>query len=171
MRIQELEDKVDNLEQFTRRNSVRINGIAELDGEDCHKIVSDLVTDSLDLPLNPWEIIGCHRVGPAPKKGQSSSVYPCSIIAKFISHHKKNEVIRDRRKLKSARPDTYINEDLTKTRANLHRLARQLKKKKVIDQCWTFDGKLFLKDFNNHVDILDNAIKLIALYPDVLQYA
>ena len=67
MRILQLEEKLDYLEQYGRRNSLRISGIEEdVEGEDLPaKVKNGLTVLGLE---NSVQIDRLHRVGPRPRR-------------------------------------------------------------------------------------------------------
>ena len=131
-----LEDKVDALEQYGRRNAIRIRGVPAPENfpnnEDTDSIVMQLAKDKLGVSLLHTEIVRSHRVG--QKK---------DIIVKLVTHNKKVEIMKARKKLKDS--DLSINEDLSQVRGKLAFLARGLKRKKKIQDTWTRDGVIFIK--------------------------
>ena len=56
----------------------------------------------------------------------------------------------------------YINEDLTKFRANLARDARALRNSGVINDTWTQYGKIIVKDKQNRISVIHDKSKLQA---------
>ena len=71
---------------------------------------------------------------------------------KFANYHTRNEVYRARRKLRDANVDNdnaaqsiYINENLTKKRAELFWTVKKAKHT-FIDRIWTQDGKIIVKN-------------------------
>ena len=62
----------------------------------------------------------------------------------------------------------FINDDLTAQQASLLYQARQLKKKREINDCWSVDGQILIKDTANKVipihkeaDLKKNASRLV----------
>ncbi|ELU01331.1 hypothetical protein CAPTEDRAFT_187669 [Capitella teleta] len=142
-RLEELEERNDTLEQYTRRNSVRINGISESAAEDCENKVLSTFNEKMSLsPLMTMVSIDrMHRIGkPVPGKHRS-------IIVKFATYHQCKRVLSKRSSLRGS--DIFINEDLTKHRNNLLYIARQFKKKGGITDCWSYDGRILIKDNKN----------------------
>ena len=63
-RIDQVEQSLDNLEQYSRLSSVRVSGIKEkTDGEQLETILTDLFTD-MDVPLRLNNVNRAHRIGP-----------------------------------------------------------------------------------------------------------
>ena len=70
--IEVLKDDQDRLEQYSRRNSLRISGLPEQDGENVLKKVVDLCNNKLKLPVKISDFDRVHRVGKsgAPDTGE-----------------------------------------------------------------------------------------------------
>ena len=164
-KIESLERKIDNLEQYSRRNLIRINGLKESDDGDDTTAVKTLIKDQLKVHLEPWEMQACHRIGRVKPKADEK---PRQLIVRFSSYHTKPQVIRARRALKGQR--IFINEDLTKARAEVAKSARVLKEKKQIKETWTFNGKIFLQDHSDHVISVETLNELYIQYPCLLDY-
>ena len=144
LKIQELEDRLEGLEMYGRRNGVRIHGIPEKIGESTDEIVLNLAKKvGADIP--EFALGRSHRVGPKA----SGKTRP--IIAKFIGHNFKVGLLKNKKNLKTLKncEEVYINEDLTSTRAKWAQRARDLRKKDKIQSTWTRDGVIFIK----HKDI------------------
>ena len=149
-RIDILESKSDDQEQYSRRNSLRMTGIPEENNEILQPKVLDILNSklSLDAPIEPAHIDRMHRVG----KPKESS--PRAILIKFTGYGPRSAVYKNRRNLKFARtatpengnPAIYINEDLTRFRSNLLYQARRLKTSKKIKGCWSSDGTILIQN-------------------------
>ncbi|XP_046563249.1 uncharacterized protein LOC124272152 [Haliotis rubra] len=134
----ELRMKTDELEQYSRRNSLRISGLPEdihEEGRDTENIAMEVLR-GLHQTLSPSDIDRCHRVGRKSKDKHRD------IIIKFVNYNDRNKVIINRRKLRDTRCNVYINEDLTRHRSRLYKLARELKKQGRIESTWTRDGRV-----------------------------
>ena len=120
-----MEYKLDHLEQYSRRNSVRITqNIPEKKDENTDEIVIGIAQNELGITLK-LEDIDRSRVGPRGGKK------PRPIIAKFVSYKTKCKLYQARNRSKfsgNASEGTYINEDLTKVRQNMYMRARLLLK-------------------------------------------
>ena len=139
--ISALEQKNDDLEQYTRRNSLRISGIKENPKEDCYQVVLDLANSTLELdpPLTLTDIDRTHRSGTP----QADRVRP--ILVKFATYRQRQRCMHQRSALRRKLPNVYFNEDLTAKRSAVMWSARQAKKAKKIDGCWSSDGRLFIR--------------------------
>ena len=163
-----LEDSLDDLEQWGRRGSMRIQGLPESNPEDVDQKIQDLCNNvlKLDPPLELSEIEVSHRlpgrsIGINPKGADGSQTKPPGpkgVIVKFMSRRSKARVMAKRKKLekidvnentKNDYPhEVFFSDDLTSKRAKLAFRARQLMRSKKIAETWVYDSKIFVKD--NH---------------------
>jgi hypothetical protein len=102
----------DRLEQYTRRESIRIHGINEKDNENLIEIVCEL-GKSLKIDCNASSISAVHRIG--RRDGPSGR----HIICKFISRVTRDEFLKKKKELKTKGSKTFLCEDLTPLRAKL----------------------------------------------------
>ena len=96
--IKSLEERVDTLEQYTRRNSMRITGIPEPatgDSEDTDVIVQK-VGEAEGVDIAPDMIDRSHRVG---RRAVGDPARP--IIVKFVSYKHKTLLMKARKGLKN----------------------------------------------------------------------
>lgn len=158
-KIELLELKQDDQEQYSRRNSLRIYGLQESDGENLMESLPNLLSKEtgLDPPMQKEEICRVHRVGrKVPEKR------PRPIILKFATYQARERLFKKRLLLKksSALQSVFINEDLTKRRSRLLYDARMLKKGSKITDVWTKDGKIFIKSLNGKIVQIQNENQL-----------
>ena len=130
---------------YGRRNGVRLHGIPENSTENTDEIVMKIARKiGADIP--DMALSRSHRVGP---KQQGK---PRPIIVKFIGHSYKTRLLKNKNKLRESTPPIFINEDLTKMRADLAKRERNLKKDGKILDTWTRDGVIFVKHKNAKVE-------------------
>ena len=143
-KLEQVENDLDNMEQYARRNSIRISGITERDDENVYSDVIGLFKKELSVEMHPNLIDRAHRLG-AKGKGKDRN-----IIVKFTSYQARQKVFEARKKLRTHNEKSskaiYINEDLTQKRAKLLYQARELKKEGKIKDCWTHDGRIIVKN-------------------------
>ena len=98
----------DELEQYTRRENLRISGIEETKHEDLVGKIIQIARD-IDVTVSLSDISTTHRlVKPRDKPGQ--------IIYRFVRRSVRDDIMSNRKKLKDIpqyRSKVYINEDLT----------------------------------------------------------
>jgi hypothetical protein len=137
----ELDKKADEQEQYSRRNSLRLFGVAEREKENLDAIVTGLCCNKLKTKVTMDDIDRCHRVG------RASEGRPRAIIVKFVSYRKRAEVFRAKRSLRGSK--ITMREDLTSSRLKLLKIAIE---KFGLKQVWTADGKVVVlaKDGKKH---------------------
>ena len=134
----------------------------------------------LQPPVQLQEIEISHRVGRNPNGDQprDQPSLPRAIIARFASRRIKAKVMKEKKKLRekpapaenetdetngsgttdnmedtsltSSRP-IYISDDLTRRRARLAKMGRDLRRRGKIRDTWVFDGRIMIKDNRNKV--------------------
>ena len=141
-RVKSLESKIDDQEQYSRRNTLRINGINESEQENTTSVALGLFNKEMALDIQLTDVDRVHRIG---KKDQDGKCRP--ILVKFTSYRARDAVFRAKSRLKKDQTrKIFINEDLTKARSTVFYKARQMRKAKQVADCWTFDGKILLKN-------------------------
>lgn len=156
-KVQKLEEKLEDQEQYSRSNCLEIHGIPQDANENVLSIVKE-VGKALDFPISDSMIDACHRLG----RGQNNK--PSGIIVKFVRRLDKEEFMR-RRRVKRNLNSThinrtegqpiYINESLSPERRRLMALARVVKREKAYTFLWVRNGKIFLrKDENTPVFVV-----------------
>ena len=168
-----LKDQVDALDQYSRRNCVRIGPVSESADENTDEIVK-AVAKSVGVDLTDDAIDRSHRVG----KKSATTTRDRPILVRLTSYRHKEALMKARRALKqidgakivpsadwpplarnsgsSATPASrkiFINEDLTRIRAHVAAKARQLKRDQRISDTWTRDGFIFVKMNNSSYKI------------------
>ena len=133
--------EIDRLEQYTRRESIRIAGLEEKDVETDAGLRAQIVQMAADMGVNleSSDISVCHRLGKKQTDHGRPKYRP--VICKFISRNHKSAVISNKKKLKDKEgyKHIYINEDLTPLRSRLLAIARKDAK---VKNAVTKDGKV-----------------------------
>ncbi|KAJ4427147.1 hypothetical protein ANN_24763 [Periplaneta americana] len=88
-KIEALEAKVDELEQYQRRQCLRIIGVEEQEAEDTDKLVME-VGKRIGVDVNVMDIDRSHRIG----RRDVGNDRPRPIIVKFVSYRKRSEVLK-----------------------------------------------------------------------------
>ncbi|CAH3173730.1 unnamed protein product, partial [Porites lobata] len=141
-----LSEELDNLEQYSRKNSVEIHGIPQDAYTNTEQVVIKLA-EALNITVEPEDIEISHKIN----KGKA-------IIAKFVNHKAKARLYKERTKLKDVRlhdlfpgyPSSgnrriYLNENLTPYRRELVEEANKRKHDGTLVSVWTLDGKVYVK--------------------------
>ena len=89
-----LVSRTDSLEQYTRRNSLRLTGLSETDNEDILKRTVDIMNNKMKVepPLSANDIDRVHRVG------RRDASKPRSVIIKFTSYRARHIAMKHRNK-------------------------------------------------------------------------
>ena len=144
---EDLRGKDDDLEQYTRRNTIRINGVPFSKDEDTDQVVIDTINKELNIKIEKQDLDRTHRVG----KEQYGK--PRQIIVKFVSHNNKVKILKQRKLLKG-KPIT-IHEDLTKGRLNAIKLLNDDQGCKFyFKKLWTIDGTIYVRLNDDKVKVL-----------------
>lgn len=141
-RVAKLEQSIDDAEQYSRRNCLRISNFPENQNEDTDNIVLK-IADTLNVNILPADIDRSHRVGKPGNKARRD------IIVKLSTYRARERLIGNRKHLKNSELDgIFLNEDLTKIRSSLLYEARKLTKGESpsLQGAWTSDGRILLKD-------------------------
>ena len=133
-----LTQKLDELEQYSRRNCLLIHGIKETSDEKTDILSLNIMNQKLKLnnPIQPSDLDRTHRLG-KPKQTGSDTTRPRPIIVKFISYAKRSDVFRNKRFLKAT--GTTISENLTVVRSGLLKAAQS---KQSVVNAWSMDGRI-----------------------------
>lgn len=153
--IDHLENRVLDLEQYTRMNDVIVTGLnikprsyakaaagngGELSEQDANSVEQQVTAflQSKGIELNCNDIEACHTLPRRNDKDKSTAV-----IMRFVNRKRKTALMKQGRKLKGS--DVYLNEHLTKRNADIARKARFMRKEKKIQSTWTINCKVFIK--------------------------
>lgn len=158
-RITHLENKVEDLEQYTRRNDVIVTGLKIQPRSYAHAVSSDrdretdqdattmeqqvavfLRSKGIEMDCNKIE--ACHPLPRRRNVGNTAVKHP-AIIIRFVNRKDKAALLKQGRKLRGT--NVFINEHLTKQNADLARKARNLRKEGKIQSTWTNNCKVFIK--------------------------
>lgn len=135
----EMAEKIDDLEQYTRRNSLVVTGVTPLEGEDTDETMIRIAKDHLGIDIMSSDIDRSHPLG------KPNDNKPRPIIVKFATYNVRRKVYKNRVNLKNVRgKKIFINEHLTKPRNEIAYKARKMVKEGKLMKTWTFDGKIFL---------------------------
>lgn len=158
-RVATLEKGVDQAEQYSRRNNLRITGYNEAENENTDGIVMQMASDiGVDLHLS--EIDRSHRVG----KPDAERTRPREIIVKFTSYRARQKLFKMRTELKNKGYNgVFLNEDLTRFRSKLLFEARKVVKADRAKGAWSSDGNILIKDYDDVVHRLTDANDLAGI--------
>lgn len=154
--LQDIQVNLDNLEQYSRKNSLEFHGIPDEVNMPTGQVVCK-IAQAIGVEIQENDIEISHRIG--RKRGDKP------VLAKFVSHKVKSRIYKARTNLKAvsvqslfpgssisavsettARPKgIYINENLTPYRKEMMGLAVEKRRDGKVNKVWTLDGKIFIK--------------------------
>lgn len=111
LKIKELKEKNRALEDRSRRNNLRVDGLEERENEtwkDCEKKIKMLMVKKLKMEKDYAEGIVIER---AHRVGQKKKDKPRTVIFKLLNYKDKEEIIGKRKMLKNS--GIYIDEDFS----------------------------------------------------------
>ena len=115
-KVEEPKDRIDDLEQYSRRNCLIFTGIKEAgedETENTDEIILDICRSKFLIELHRFSADTTHRLGRKRIPRPDTEVpKPRPIIAKFINYHDRDSVYKCKRKLKES--GLTIMENLTK---------------------------------------------------------
>lgn len=141
-KVSDVVDANETLEQYGRRNSVRISGVPVRQNEVTDEIVLD-IAQALGVAMDVSEIDRSHRVGKPTNRNRD-------ILVKFVSYRSRQKLYSRRKDLRDndATMGTFINEDLTRCRSNILYEARlsATGENAIFKAAYSSDGKIFAID-------------------------
>ena len=160
------ESKMNDMEQYSRKNSLRISGIREIGFESAEETIEN-VTETLNkafkhLNLQNEHINIAHRLG--KKKNDPHATAYRQIIVKFHSRMIKDSILKRRRALKGS--NIFISEDLTPIKQQVLACLRK-KMPDEVDQSWSRNGRLFYKAKSNKDKIIEVQYKDFQMWLDL----
>jgi hypothetical protein len=177
-KIKELESRIDDLEQYTRKEDLIVTGLeikrtfaeavvnvdpsasAESDKEPTMK-VNEVEKQTLaflnrfGMNIEESEVSACHVLGKKKENGTQN------VIIRFVSRKTKERVLfyaRTSKKFRATR--VFVNEHLTKKNGEIAKRARELKKEGKLIDTWVRDTKVFIKIGEKQVRVVKDIEEL-----------
>ncbi|KAK4320927.1 hypothetical protein Pmani_008244 [Petrolisthes manimaculis] len=124
----------DKLEQYSRRENLRISGLEEEDDETEEVLEAKIIEFAQDIgvKIKSNDISLAHRMGRNREEGRP-------VIVRLCHRKKKNEIVINKKKLKEKNRKVYVNEDLTSLRA---RMISIVKEHEAVKNVTTRDGSI-----------------------------
>ena len=106
--MRSFDNRLDEIEQYTRRDNVIISGMAEAHGENTNQMVVKLAKE-VGMDLEERDISVSHRLG------EKRTARPTPIIAKFVRRDVKVQLLQRKKQLrgKTGYKSVYIDEQLS----------------------------------------------------------
>ena len=165
-KLSDIETVENQLEQYTRRNKIEIQGIPSSVHD---SLLEDKVIDifsQLNIAILKSDIEDCHRLGKANPK---------NTIVRFVNRKFCNDALEKKKQLSlnktelGFKPDValYISENLTPFNQRLPWQCRELKRGRLIHGCWSSKGVVKIRRIMNERALsIDSEKDLTVLYPD-----
>ncbi|XP_070547400.1 uncharacterized protein [Ptychodera flava] len=149
-------DKLNDLQQYTCRNTLELTGIPQQEKEDTDAVVVK-VAAAAGINITTKDIDISHRL---PSRSQQQSHHqPATIIVKFVRRRVRNQIYSARKNLKDKTTRSvgftsdnriYINENLTPANKKLFFEANRQRNAKNWKFIWTNNGKTYERKNTGH---------------------
>lgn len=137
--------KINSIEQYSRRNNLRIFGLKETKNEDTENVTLDFLNRKLKMGFTTSNIGVCYRVG------RQTSNKPRAVLINFVNHKQRMEVYYKKKDLKGS--GITMKEDLTTENLNKYAEASD---KYGFKNTWTKNGIVYVKTAERVVKYTDN---------------
>ena len=141
------EIKINNADQYSGRNNIVLQGIPQSvkrkDLED--KVIN--VLDKVNVKVTKNDIEACHRLGDSRKT-----------IVRFVNRKHSFEALKNKKILMSVdltsigldkNTNLFLSQNLSDYNNKIAFHCRELRRKRLIDSTWAYDGKIFIKIQDN----------------------
>ena len=141
--IADQDKRLNELEQYSRRNCLSYTGIPEESAENPVQLAIDLAK-TVGVKLDRTDLDRAHRVG---RVGQGQKPRP--LLVKYATYQRREQVWSARKVMRDAKPprgsslpenimrDVYLQESLTRRNQEIMFAARELRRKKKLWAVWT----------------------------------
>lgn len=136
----QLEKRIDDAEQYSRRNCLLLHGVTEDANEDTTAVVTDIIKKKLKIDIDGNDFDRTHRLGRVNPPSEDGKTRPRPIIMRFISYTDRAAVYKEKRHMKHS--PMLISENLTAKRMAIFRAAYRMVKEGKIANVWTQDGRI-----------------------------
>ncbi|CAG2243329.1 unnamed protein product [Mytilus edulis] len=152
----------DSLNQYSRRENVRISNVPEADGEDLTNILIE-IAGSVGVVIKPDNINAIHRIGPK-REGKARQV-----IARFVHREPRFLLLKNRAELRKNErfKNIFIAEDLTKLK---FKLLFYIKKQTNVKSAFTKEGRIHCTLNNDSKVTIDSPDDLFKIGMDTVDY-
>ena len=161
-------DKVDDLEQYGRRDCLEIRGIPVQKDENTDDLIIS-IGNLVNVNIKPEDISISHRL-----KSSTRSKFPPAIIAKFVRRDMKDKLYQARKHLKEkstvdlglgrlANNKIYIAESLTQKNKDLFNKILEMKYSMKYKFIWTVQGNIYLRKDSTTPKMLISSMRDLAI--------
>ena len=160
--IYDIEVKINNLDQYSRRSNIEICNIPEKIGQKNIEAYVLKVMGSIGVHLASYDLVAVHRIGKYTR-GKNRNV-----IVRFVNRKGAYLCLRDSNKLKKSNnaefKKLYIIENLCPTNKKIFNFLYKLKKLAKIKSVWSYNGTVFYKVNDSEDEFAERADHMDDLY-------
>nr|XP_022908626.1 uncharacterized protein LOC111419968 [Onthophagus taurus] len=152
--VVDLTSRVSELEQYSRRSNLEIQGIPQKNNEDLVKVLSS-IGESLDVSISPSEVDAIHRVPQGP--GRASNSDPKAIVLLAAAKLRRRSAPKDSGpglSIDGISDKLFINEHLTQANKILFGRTKKMAREKKYKYVWIRDCKIFVRKGDDSRPIL-----------------
>ena len=135
-----------------------VPGLGEISKEKLPQFVANLFNTRTKIQVQKSKI--CQAILRAPTEN-----YPKSILVRFYDQDLRNKLWEQR--LNTKKQGLILEEWLTETRAKIFKKCKELKSQKLIKDCYTEKGNIFVKVFTDHpgkIEAIHNSCIICLLF-------
>ena len=169
-RLDFVEDDINKLDTYTRRNNIEVQGIPSAVQDDGLETIVKAISSKIGVEINDTDIEACHRL-------KSRDRGPKPVIVRFVNRricediHKKKKNLKDMSLAEinglGIHSRIFFNENLCPFYQKLFRMCYKLKKNGLIHSTWSFHGQVFYKkSVNGQSMLVTDERKLRDSFPD-----
>lgn len=155
----------DALEQYTRRENLRITGLPEVEDESTDTLIESVKSlgEAIAVNISDSDVSAIHRLG---RRTQNKCR---QVIVRFTNRNVRNRFLAARKKLKDSErfKRIYMSEDLTQLRFKLLHIVKDCDEVKA---AFTRDGKIHATVKDGSKVVIDNPDDLFKLGIDAVDF-
>ena len=145
----DIHDKLDESDQYSRRNCLLFHGVEENKNENTVNVISAICENKFNIKLHENDVDRSHRL--SSSKGNK----PRGIIVKFTNYNIRDRIYRARKSLRHLDgTPLFVHESLTKQRSDLFWKVKS-GYASLVKSVWTQDGRIIalLKEGNRKLTL------------------
>lgn len=140
----DLTARVVELEQYSRRENIKIFGLMESRDEDIKEEVMEFLTKKMKCDVDEADVNAVHRLDTKSQASIINGARP--VIVRFTSRDIKLSVMKARKILKGSR--VFVSDHLCKS---MNALFNRVRKDPQVENAWSWDGSVFFKSVSGRV--------------------
>lgn len=129
-----LEQKVDNVQQHTKRNNIRLMGLKVTKNENIVEKVTEIIKNKMKVDMNSHDVVAAYRVG------RNTNDRPRHVVITFQDNKLRSIIFNKKKMLKGT--GYVMKEDLTTYRL---KIVNETSEKYGFKNVWTSNGNIFAK--------------------------